>query len=43
MVTGVTANTVSLALRGSPGFRRKPATGSSAAARKLNYLPNQVA
>jgi len=41
--TGFSANTVSLALRGS---RRIPAETSKrilAAARKLNYLPNQVA
>lgn len=42
-VTGVTANTVSLALRGSPRIPRETRDRIVAAARKLNYLPNQVA
>jgi len=42
-VTGVTANTVSLALRGSPRIPQDTRDRIVAAARKLNYLPNQVA
>lgn len=42
-VTGVTANTVSLALRGSPRIPQETRDRIVAAARKLNYLPNQVA
>ncbi len=42
-VTGVTANTVSLALRGSSRIPQETRDRIVAAARKLNYLPNQVA
>ena len=42
-VTGVTANTVSLALRGSTRIPEETRERIVAAARKLNYLPNQVA
>jgi LacI family transcriptional regulator len=42
-VTGVTANTVSLALRGNTRIPEETRKRILAAARKLNYLPNQVA
>ncbi len=42
-LTGVTANTVSLALRGSTRIPEETRERIVAAARKLNYLPNQVA
>jgi len=42
-VTGVSANTVSLALRGVGRIPEETRTRIVAAARKLNYLPNQVA
>ena len=41
--TGFSANTVSLALRGSKRIPDETRDRILAAARKLNYLPNQVA
>ena len=43
LATGFSANTVSLALRASPRIPRHTREVILAAARKLNYLPNQVA